>query len=277
MVGENNYHNNELEILEYELEKANERLSQQKKTLREFSQEGMNIFRLILLFVAGPAAILGALSPETLTEVTGVIFSNECTVRVPGWGCVSFQYYTIATGASIALSAIANIAGAGYEARATYAFTNPTDIIEATQQDISKYKYKKKRLEDTVERIEHNNRIIRMMEEFLAIGKAFLSFSTFLVLSLVYLGITGSEISLLVWLVALLIYYSPLLAYIRYFPDSAYRADRVINQDPLYDRDRVEKYIEKNEQEENRNRSSSEDAQEDDDENEQTQSSNTDE
>jgi len=47
------------EVLSAELDLGIERVNQQMETLHRFSSEGIRMFRVLILFVAAPATILG--------------------------------------------------------------------------------------------------------------------------------------------------------------------------------------------------------------------------
>jgi len=247
----------DLDVLSDEGENAKERLSKQHETLREFSQEGMNMFRLLLLFVAAPAAILGALSPEGLQRLGEVLLANECAIGTAQM-CLSTNWLSIFTGGLFVFAAGMNIVASGYEARAIHKITNPEDVVDTITLKPSLRDYRERQLTNAVKRIHHNNRVISVMEQFLTFGKIFLYLGAFTTGTLAYIILSRSSIPAIHWIIALVVYFLPLGYYIRKTPTDYRRADNV-STSPLYDREKVKRFIEDREKKQEANKSDTKD------------------
>lgn len=222
------------EVLEAEYTNAKDRLAQQQETLQEFSQEGIRMFRLRLLLVAAPAAILGALSPDALLQVGQSLLSNDCAVMA-SVGCIPVHILSIVTGGLFVIGAGLEITAAGYESRGIQNLTNPKDIKDASQSNVSLAQYHRNRLQDYLERIKDNDRVISAEEELLAFGKISLYFTTFGVATIAYVLLSSTPISSVIWGMALLIYFLPVYISTRALPKSYWRTDGLLNRRiPVY-------------------------------------------
>lgn len=230
----------DVEVLAIEHQNVKDRFSEQHETLREFSQEGMNIFRLVILFVAAPAAILGALSPENLQQLGELLLSNECAIR-NGSTCIPIHFITFMSGLLLVLAVSVNVAASGYESRAIHNYTNPEDVILTIESNFLMQEYYNNRLIESVDRLDHNERVIMVMEQFLAFGKVFLYLSIFTITTLVYVILSDSPIPLIRWAGLLFLYLLPIVYYMRELPQEYLRADNATTL-PLYDREKVVDY-----------------------------------
>ncbi|MFD1564421.1 hypothetical protein ACFR99_12775 [Haloarchaeobius amylolyticus] len=225
-----------LRILETEYENAQERLNQQQECLKEFSKEGMQMFRLILLFVAAPIALLGALDPQTLYHVNSAIMSNDCVTPVLG-PCISFRTASYVTGTFLIISAGVNLFGAGYEARGVHNLSNPKDISWVLSTDHSEKEYLQDRLETYRNRIKHNDSIIGVKEFFLAFGKFTLLLSIFGITTIAAALIIGSPIGPLQSVFVLLLFLLPMVSQLRNAPDAYMDTERYPGYSPIYEVD----------------------------------------
>ena len=71
-----------VDVLEKEYTNAISRIEHQHEILTEFSREGMKMFRILILFVAVPATIIGAFSFDTLLTLSDFLLSSDIAVSV---------------------------------------------------------------------------------------------------------------------------------------------------------------------------------------------------
>lgn len=225
-------------VLVSEYQNAQDRLAEQQETFREFSNEGMNIFRLLLLFVAAPAAILGALGSGVLGQFGQSITSSTCAVQT-GVDCISMLHLTGTTTLGLFLTAVLHIAPAGYEARGVHNLTNPSDLHEVLNSDESSTEYYRRRLREYRDRIEHNDRIIHYQEGFLGIGKGVLVSTIGGLAVLSYPILIGPPLPAVIFWAVMIIALFGGLATLYSFPRPYTKADRpgFLSFNPLYSLD----------------------------------------
>lgn len=224
------------QVLEIEFQNAKQRLTEQRETLKEFSKEGARIFRLMLLFVGAPLAILGALGPQVLLNLSDTLTSNQCLITFPS-GCLSASLITILTGLGLIFSAIFNVLAGGFEARGAHNLTNPEDIHLTIQSNRDISDHLRERLIDYRDRIEHNDRIIHIQESLLMSGKFLLILSIYGVGTLIYALLSNVEIRFINWAIVFLIHFLLLGLLLLYVPKEYVGSDTWIRFSPLYSLD----------------------------------------
>lgn len=229
----------EAEILEMEYQNGIERLRQQQDTFQEFSREGMRIFRLLLLLVAAPAAILGALSPQIIANLGNVLLSGSCALTYSG-GCVPIGWVSISTGALFLISMFLNVAASGYEAHGVRNLTNPNDIDSLlADSDKGKIAYLKEKLHQFQGRIRHNDQIISAEELLLGTGKSTIIFTMYGAASIIYVIVADSSVPVIIWLIGFMISMLPVYWFFRDTPDLYEQQDHFFfGGTPIYDREK---------------------------------------
>lgn len=223
------------QILEIEYERARERLSEQQETLKEFSREGLKIFRLFLLFIAAPIALLGALDPQTLFQARDLLISGDCAIFGLRSCAFSIKAISSLTGVFLVMCAGMNLFASGYEARGVYNATNPEDINEVISDTKPEGDYWKERLKAYQKRIDHNDRIIWVKESLLVLGKVTFLLSIFGIVSIIAVVMNESPLRSPVWLAVLVLFLSP-SAYLLLKSPPEYRDTDVFSSySPLYD------------------------------------------
>ncbi|SFS92636.1 hypothetical protein [Halostagnicola kamekurae] len=222
-------------ILQTEYEGAKERLSQQQDTFKEFSREGLQMFRLLLLFVAAPTALFGALDPQTLVQVNDLVTSNYCTISGIEGCLMSMKWVSALTGSFLVLSAGMNLFAAGYEARGVHNASNPEDLHRIISNDDFEEDYWRERLKTYRERIDHNDRVIWIKESLLALGKVTLLISIFGITSVIVVTMIGSPLKIRQWLTVLLVFLFPMLLSLQKAPKRYADADAFRRYTPLYE------------------------------------------
>ncbi|OAQ53305.1 hypothetical protein HTG_07445 [Natrinema mahii] len=225
----------DLDILQAEYEGAKERLSQQQDTFKEFSREGLQMFRLLLLFVAAPTALFGALDPQALVQVNSIITSNDCAISGLGGCMMSMKVISALTSIFFIVSAGMNLFAAGYEARGVHNASNPEDLHRIISNDDFEENYWRNRLKTYRDRIDHNDRIIWMKESLLALGKVTLLISIFGISSVIVVIMIDSPLKIHQWLTVLLVFLFPMLYSFRNAPKVYLDADAFRRYIPLYE------------------------------------------
>lgn len=185
----------DLDVLGKEYINALGRIEHQHEILKEFSKEGMKMFRVLILFVAVPATILGAFSIETLMNLSDVLINSEPAVSFP-----SDRYFTKSsifnsTGVAAVLAIAFHVPASGHELKRIRNQTNPNDIGLVVDYDITEESYYRMKLKFLIERIEQNRKVLRVMENLLSIGKFFTLFTVLGVGVLFYNVGTGGPVS----------------------------------------------------------------------------------
>lgn len=239
---DSNHVDESAEIFQLEYENAKSRLAEQQETLRDFSHEGMRMFRLIILLIAAIAAFVGALSPDLLVHFGDTIISESCAVSSE-FGCVSVGMITILSGILLVIAAVLNVVAAGHEAVGTFNFTNPEDIYQSLKNpEVSVTQHHKNQLEECIKRIDHNDRIISGTESILAMGKFVLLLSIFGFASLFYITSTGAALPAVYWFIAFILIFIPPILIFSYVPKRYLKVDRwSFSYTSLYDRNYEEK------------------------------------
>lgn len=219
------------EVMRIQYENAKQRLNQQREEVKEFSQEGLRTFRIIILLVAGPAAILAALELELLYELIDFLTSNRCAVENI---CISTYDITRAAFVLLVLSVFFSIIASGYEVRGIHNASNPEDIHRTTSQDESLSDYYSRQLNEYQKRIVHNDKILHIEESLLSLSKVSLTFSVYCIIPIIYVMVTGSRIKL-EYLIALLASFVIIVAALSYYRPAGYiTSDRIIAFSPIY-------------------------------------------
>ena len=190
------------QVRKLEYENAKQRLSTQQETIKSFSEEGARYLRLILVLIGVPLAVLGALDPNTLTQLGNSIVSDKCMYNSPP--CLQIKYVTVTGSMALLITGITNIAAGGYEAYNTRNISNPNDIHKTISSGRSSSEHLTTRLRDYRERIEHNDRIIFSLDRTLLIGKLGLLFSIIIMSMVAHRLLMGTTVSPN-WLIGMLL------------------------------------------------------------------------
>lgn len=220
-----------LDALEKEYANAKARIEHQHEVLKEFSREGMKMFRIMILFIAIPATILGAFSIDALLNFTEVLLSSETAVLFYNNDGFSHSQIFVSSGVCAVLSIIFHISASGQEFKGIRNQTNPNDMGLLIEHNITEESYLKMKIELLCERIKENRKTLRILEDFLAAGKIF----TFLTVSgagiLFYKIVTGQPISVIV----LLVIAAFLVWIMNKLPSNYIRADRFFGEEEPFD------------------------------------------
>lgn len=157
--------------LRTEYESARARFQEQRETFKEFSNEGLNVFRLSILLVGVPAAVVGAINPQSLTRIVGSLYSTECAIDAFSVCLLDMTFVTDLAVRTFLLAILAHIMASGFEARGTHNETNPNDIHEVLAEEPVEAGFYRMKLRKYERRIENNDRIIFAMEFLLGAGK----------------------------------------------------------------------------------------------------------
>lgn len=160
-----------LEALEHEYTNALNRIEHQHDVLNEFSREGMRMFRILILFVAVPATIIGAFSFDTFLNFSEFLLSSEISISSPIGDGFTVQDVLVASGVFAALSVGFHISATGQDFKGVRSQTNTNEISVLLEHDISKESYLRMKLELLSDKIEENRKTLGVIEDFLAIGK----------------------------------------------------------------------------------------------------------
>ena len=184
--------NTDIDVLQSEYENAKERIKQQREELKEFSREGLQIFRLSILLVGVPATVLGAFKPNSLSQLIESATSSTCVVSE---FCLPTYMFTYMAFVAYLFGVLLNIMASGYESRGAHNISNPEDINKITSSNDSLMKYYHRRLKTYEKRITHNDRLLHVEESVLTGGKITLSFAVLFAVPPVFKIVTGSLIS----------------------------------------------------------------------------------
>ena len=220
------------QVLKDEYENAKQRLSTQQETIKSFSEEGARYFRLILILIGVPLAVLGALDPTTLSQLGNSIVSDKCISDAPL--CFQIRHAMVVGSIALLTTGIANIAAGGYEAYNTRNISNPRDIHETISSERSSSDYLRTRLQDYADRIEQNDKIIFSLDRTLMIGKLALLFSIIIISIVGYRLLVGTPVpssELILMLVSILLVFGILS---RIIPDRISNRDSILGFDPPY-------------------------------------------
>jgi len=218
------------DVLKEELEMAKSRLQEQRDTLSNFSDEGLRVLRLLLLFITAPAAIIGALNFEILNEIYILALSDQDVINIY-FG--AFTANTVFKGSMViyALALILNTSAMGLEARGIANGSNPNDVFLALTNEYDRVEYYKVKLREYVVRIDHNDRIIAVMEQFLAVSKACIMMWAILILVLFYSLIVEESIGIHLILLPFLL----MILYTKSLPMDYMKSDITASSGPIYE------------------------------------------
>lgn len=153
-----------------EYENAKKRLAQQRSTLQAFSEEGQRMLRIIFVFIGLLLTAMSAYGAGRLGQV-GII--ERCVVvagRCPTIGSSSVLAVLLLSSSAILHGII------GREAKAIQTIGTPedlSDLIDNPQPGTESYHLD--RLKRYRSRIANNDRVIDVLESYLALGKASLA------------------------------------------------------------------------------------------------------
>lgn len=225
-----------LDALEREYNNALARIEHQHEILTEFSREGMKMFRILILFVAVPATIIGAFSFDALLNFSNFLLSSELAISVVQDSGLTNQDVFIATGTFVVLSVGFHVLAAGQEFKGIRNQTNPNDIDFVLNHNVSDESYLRMKLELLSSRIEENRRTLGVMESVLAVGKLFALMAVGGVAILLYNIATGGPLSVLFLLGVTLIVGAALTK----FPSNYLRSDTFFGDNQPYDYENIE-------------------------------------
>ena len=227
------------DVLEKEMELARSRLQEQRDTLNGFSDEGLRVLRLLLLFITAPAAIVGALNFEILTEIYNLLLSDQSVIDLY-FDTFSASIVFQASLGFFAMALVLNTFAMGLEARGIANGSNPNDVFLTYSNGYTKSQYYKMKMEEYVLRIDQNDRVISVMEQFLAVSKTFIMMWGILILTLIYSLFTSQPVGIHVLLIPFLL----ALFYSRSLPASYMRSDRSEASGPIYSTEYREQFEE---------------------------------
>lgn len=225
-----------VDVLEKEYTSAISRIEHQHKTLTEFSREGMKMFRILILFVAVPATIIGAFSFNTLLTLSDFLLSSDIAVSVPQNSGLTNQDIVVTTGTFITFSVGLHVLAAGQEFKGIRNQTNPDDIDFVVDHNISEESYFKMKLSLLRNRIKENRKTLAVIESILAVGKLFTLMSVGGVGILLYNISSGRPLSVFFLLGLSIIVVAALVK----FPNSYLRSDTFFSDDQPYDDETIE-------------------------------------
>jgi len=225
-----------VDVLEKEYTNAISRIEHQHEILTEFSREGMKMFRILILFVAVPATIIGAFSFDTLLTLSDFLLSSDIAVSVPQNGGLTNQDILVTTGTFITLSVGLHVLAAGQEFKGIRNQTNPDDIDFVVDHNISKESYLRMKLRLLKNRIKENRKTLSVVESILAVGKLLTLISVVGVGILLYNIAIGRPLSVFVLLGLIIIVAAALVK----FPSSYLRSDTFFSDDQPYDDEIIE-------------------------------------
>lgn len=224
-------------VLEMQYQSAKERLIQQRETFKLFSEDGRRYLRLLLVLIGTPIAIVGVISPSSITEVGNLVTSTDCAVGSNP--CVEVRHVNWFVFFSILGSFTLNTIASGFEAVGTYNVLNPEDIDQNKHTNKSANEYLIDRISKYSDRIEHNDRVIHVLETMLSLGKVTFSFATFGFGLLLYTGITNQSLPIWIFFMALIIAFSVLFSFWFISPTEYKKSDNFLKFDPLYSRENI--------------------------------------
>lgn len=185
----------DIEPLEEEYNNALAHMEHQQEILKEFSREGMKMFRVLILFIAVPATILGAFSIDTLLNFSGLLVNSETAVSFPSNVDFTHEQMFVSTGVAAILAIAFHIPATGQEYKGIRNPTNPNDMGLLINHDITEESYLRMKLELLCSRIEENREVLKVMENLLAAGKIFTQLTVFGVGVIFYNIVTGAPVS----------------------------------------------------------------------------------
>lgn len=232
------------ELYETEIQYGYDRISEQREIFRDFSREARTQFRLILLLVGVPVALIAGFSPGNISDIVGIILSNSTALEMPIH--LTVREINFFAGMLIILSAGLVIGVSGNEARGIQSHTNPEDIVKIVDYNNSKIRYQRDKLIQYVERIEYNNRIIRVIEGYLAFQKSLMTLSIILITISIFAIITDGPLSPIYLLIILILFGLPLLIFRMFLPKEYFKSDKLMRQKPLYNRESVDEFLNNN-------------------------------
>jgi hypothetical protein len=225
-----------IDVLEKEYANAISRIEHQHEILTEFSREGMKMFRILILFVAVPATIIGAFSFDTLLTLSDSLLSSDIAVSVTQDSGLTNQDIFITTVTFIILSVGFHVLAAGQEFRGIRNQTNPADIDFVVDHDISEESYLRMKLKLLRNRIKENRKTLGVIESILAVGKLFTLIAVGGVGILLYNIASGRPLSVFLLLGLIIIIVAALVK----FPSSYLRSDTFFSDDQPYEDENVE-------------------------------------
>lgn len=223
------------QVLQLEYENAKQRLDTQRESIRSFSKEGARYFRLLLILIGVPLAVLGALDPTTLSQFGGTIVSDKCIIE-SSYLCLPMRGATVLSFVLLLLTAIANVTAGGYEAHNIHNISNPEDIHETISSQRSVSEHLSIRLQDYRDRIEYNDELIFALDSILGFGKTTLVLSIFIISILAYRILAGTTVSLGLLIVLFMILGLVFKAVPYVLPDNFSNTDSILNFSPPYSR-----------------------------------------
>ncbi|WP_396613147.1 hypothetical protein ACH9L7_07770 [Haloferax sp. S1W] len=161
----------DLTSLKEEYESAKDRFQEQRETFKEFSHEGLKVFRLSVLLVGVPTAIFGAINPQSIGGLLDSVYSTECAVQSFSLCIADMGAMTNLTIPAFLLAVLFHIMGSGYESRGVHNETNPHDIHKIRNSNPETKDFYRAKLRAYEVRIEENDRIISAIEFILGFGK----------------------------------------------------------------------------------------------------------
>lgn len=222
-----------LHIFEKETQDAQERLKQQQATIKEFSREGLKMLRILLLMIGTPAAIIGALQPNTLADISSQILSSRGAIEAAG---VSLSMNLVAgvTGFVFTMSIVSNVVAAGYEERGIHNLSNPEDLSEVLNGSPDSEKYYRSKLEKYKSRIEYNDSVLNGFETILTVGKATAVISIYGIVTILYVILTDSPVGLGWAATAALILLGPAAVTLWSLPNKYRKVDSLRDRGAIY-------------------------------------------
>jgi len=217
-----------------EYENAGARLQEQRQTLENFSNEGLRVFRLSVLLVGVPVAVLGAIDSQSLGNTVELLYSTDCAVSSLSVCIADMKSILYLIVPAFLITVLLHIMSSGFEARGVHNQTNPDDIYKIRNHQLSEREYYKKKLSVYEGRIEDNDRVIFAIETFLGFGKFFFSVSVSGMFILTYVLAFGEPFEGL-WILSVVLI---ILGASHVFPTSYHKADggRPWNFTPPYPR-----------------------------------------
>lgn len=225
-----------IDVLKREYASAISRIEHQHEILTEFSREGMRMFRILILFVAVPATIIGAFSFDTLLRLSDFLLSSDIAVSVSQDSGLTNRDILVTTGTFIVLSVGLHVLAAGQEFRGIRNQANPDDIDFVVNHNISEESYLRMKLRLLRNRIKENRKTLGVIESILAVGKLFALVAVGGVGILVYNIASGRPLSVFLLLGLIIIIVAALVK----FPSNYLRSDTFFGDDQPYDGETIE-------------------------------------
>lgn len=219
------------DVLQSELDYSIQEIQHQQNTFKEFSREGMKMFRLLTLFIAIPATILGAFNAGNMDPLINTIMSSRPAIVFPLEFVFSMSQVFVSTSIAIILAMAAHTPAMGYEYRGIQSITNPKDMKFVNEHKVNQETYYKFKLNLLRDRISDNDDVLFMIESYLSIGKFLISAGILGAGVIFYSVATESAISW-IWFspIALLVFLSLIQLPSRYI-----KADQLFSKSPPYE------------------------------------------